>query len=175
MTVEEHVKSFTVHEGPDHPSDRIDRGEALVFVKDGFEWGAALLPPVWMVVAGLWLLVPVYVLLFVGSIAGLAGIGLPTAAIGAIVLAFHLVIGFEAGSLRRWHLENRGWQTLGAVQGRTRAECERRFFETWSTASPPPVDWSRGDIAEANDVLASGQPQTGRSWWPFGQSRGAIP
>jgi hypothetical protein len=169
------VKSFTVHEGPDHPSDRIERGEVLVFIRDGFDWGAALFSPVWMVGAGLWLLVPVYVLSLVVSTAGLAAIGLPAAAIGAIVLALHLLIGFEAGSLRRWHLERRGWKTLGAVQGRTRAECERRFFETWSTTSPRPVDWSRGDIAEANDVLASAQPLTGRSWWPFGRTRGTSP
>ena len=35
--------TFTVHEPPNPPADRVDRAESLVFIKDGFSWAAALL------------------------------------------------------------------------------------------------------------------------------------
>ena len=46
--------TFTVHEPPDPPADRIDRAEKLVFVKDGFSWAAALFGPLWMIFHRLW-------------------------------------------------------------------------------------------------------------------------
>ena len=37
--------TFTVHEPPNPPADRIERADKLVFVKDGFSWMAALFAP----------------------------------------------------------------------------------------------------------------------------------
>ena len=51
-------------------------------------------------------------------------------------MALNLLIGLEADTLRRWALERRGWRTLGSVTGKTAAECERRFFETWLPTQP---------------------------------------
>ena len=42
--------TFTVHEPPSPPPDRLERAESLVFVKDGFSWTAALFGPVWLLV-----------------------------------------------------------------------------------------------------------------------------
>ena len=46
--------TFTVHEPPDPPADRIDRAERLAFVRDGFSWSAALFTPVWLLAHRLW-------------------------------------------------------------------------------------------------------------------------
>ena len=46
--------TFTVHEPPNPPADRIERADKLVFVKDGFSWMAALFAPLWMLVHRLW-------------------------------------------------------------------------------------------------------------------------
>jgi hypothetical protein len=113
----------TVHEPPDTPSDRIDRAEGLVFVKDGFSWMAALFTPIWLIVYRLWWPLLGYVVASV-SLGSLA------------TLAVHLLIGFEADTLRRWSLGRRGWRTLGTVTGRTAEECERRFFDNWLPAQP---------------------------------------
>jgi hypothetical protein len=142
------MRIYTVHEPPDPPADRIDRAASLVFVKDGFSWTAALLAPFWMLANRLWWPLLGYVILsgiieLVRLVAGLDP-GLAATA----VIALHLLIGLEAGTLRRWRLERAGWRWLGSVSGRSALECERRFYDGWlptepamapaSSASPPP-------------------------------------
>jgi hypothetical protein len=128
--------TFTVHEPPDPPADRIDRAERLVFIKDGFSWAAAVFGPLWMLVHRLWWAL-LGLLLITG---GLQLIGKFTAAdqrwLGLAAFAVNVLVGFEADTLRRWALERRGWQMLGSVSGRNYAECERRFFEAWLPGQP---------------------------------------
>jgi hypothetical protein len=134
--------TFTVHEPPHPPADRLQRAESLVFVKDGFSWPAALFSPVWLLVSRLWWPFAAYVVL-----AGLLELirwrtNVPSEWVTLAGFALHAVIGFEAGTLRRWSLDRRGWRTLGSVTGRRLAECERRFYEEWLpgqlAAAPPP-------------------------------------
>ena len=130
------MRTYTVHESPDPAADRVDRAEALVFVKDGFSWATALFAPLWLVVHRLWWPLLGYVIIS-------AAIQLPQLLfafdqrwLGLASFALHVLIGFEADTLRRWGLERRGWHTVGTVSGRTPAECERRFFEAWLPAQP---------------------------------------
>jgi hypothetical protein len=130
------MPTFTVHEPPNPPADRIDRAEQLVFVKDGFSWLAALFGPIWLLAHRLWwpllgfvllsaaLQLLTYVPVLGPRWTGLAG------------LALSLLVGFEADTLRRWGLQRRGWTTLGTVTGKTTFECERRFFESWLPTQP---------------------------------------
>ncbi|MEO1281221.1 MAG: DUF2628 domain-containing protein [Pseudomonadota bacterium] len=123
--------AYTVHEPPHSGGDRLDRAETLVFVKDGFNFMAALLTPIWMLVNRMWLAFGVY-------LAGMIGLGLLMSALGAsdawvalVQVAINILIGFEADSLKRWTLERKGWTSAGTVTGRNSTECERRFFEDW--------------------------------------------
>lgn len=122
---------FTVHEPPDPPLDRSERAAELQFVRDRFSFAAALLGPLWMLSKRLWLGVGLYataaVLIFL--IAVIADLGPGWMAL--MLLAVHVIVGFEAASVRRWHLERRGWRMLGSVTGRNTDDCERRFFEGW--------------------------------------------
>jgi hypothetical protein len=61
-------------------------------------------------------------------------------------------------------LEQTGWQTLGVVTGKSIAECERRFFESWLPAQP---------ILSTGEPGSPGKPpeapsQGGSRFWPFG-------
>lgn len=128
--------SFTVHEPPHAPTDRTDRAESLVFVKDGFSWSAALFAPLWLLAHRLWWPFLGYVVL-----SGLFELLRWSTMVdpGWVTLAgivLHILIGFEADTLRRWSLDRRGWRTLGSVSGRNAAECERRFFEQWLPGQP---------------------------------------
>jgi len=134
--------SYTVHEPPHAPSDRIDRAEGLVFVKDGFSWTAALFAPVWMIVHRLWLPLLGYLLIDALMI-GLGSL-FESSMTTLATLALHLLIGLEADTLRRWGLERRGWSTIGSVTGRTADECERRFFDMWLPAQPIVATQSSG-------------------------------
>jgi hypothetical protein len=128
--------TFTVHEPPNPPADRIDRAERLAFVRDGFSWTAALFTPIWLLAHRLWWPFAIY------SLAGV-GVELLTERLafhpGWTILAataLSLLIGFEADTLRRWSLARRGWSTIGAVSGRTTEDCERRWFEMWLPTQP---------------------------------------
>lgn len=146
--------SFAVHEAPNPPADRIERAAGLFFVKDAFSWSAALFTPFWLIAHRLWLpllgyLVLVAMLLVAGSV-------LPLDA-GWVVLglaALNLIVGFEAAPLRMWSFARRGFRDLGAVTGKTLAECERRFIEAWLPAQPIIAPGSEG-------------PDHGGGWWRF--------
>lgn len=104
---------------------RLDEPPALV--PDRFSWFAALLPPVYAVVHGLWVELIAWVLLAVGI--GAAGLWLgPDAGFWLYVLLAAL-IGWEAPSLRRRSLRARGY-----------IYRTERFGSTGDLAA---VDWMR--------------------------------
>ena len=131
--------TFTVHEPPNPPPDRIDRAESLVFIKDGFGWVAALFAPIWLLVHRLWWPLLGFIVLSGGFELIKRVTGVDQRWVGLAMLALNLLIGFEADTLRRWALERRGWRTLGSVTGKTAAECERRFFESAAALALPPL------------------------------------
>lgn len=89
------------------------RDEAPAVVPDRFSWFAALLPPVFGIVNGLWLetlgyVVAVVLIVFSGSaFGGEAGFWL------YVLLA--VAIGWEAPALRRRALRRRGWVYRGEL------------------------------------------------------------
>jgi hypothetical protein len=42
-----------------------------------------------------------------------------------------LLVGIEAGTLRRFTLGRRGWKNLGVIVADSREAAERRFFDSW--------------------------------------------
>ena len=130
------MPTFTVHEPPHPPADRIDRAASLLFVKDGFSWPAFIFAPFWMLAHRLWWPLLGYVGLSVVfelvRWSGLIDPGWATLA----GFALHLLVGFEADTLRRWKLDRSGWHVLGAVSGRNAADCERRFYDEWLPTQP---------------------------------------
>jgi hypothetical protein len=147
--------TFTVHEPPDPPADRVDRAERLAFVRDGFSWSAALLTPIWMLAHRLWWPFAGY-LAAETLLAMLARSDLIDPGWASVAgLALGLVVGFEADSLRRWSLKRRGWSTIGAVSGRNAEDCERRWFDIWLPTQPilaqraAPTGGAAGDAAGA--------------------------
>ncbi|MBY0560742.1 DUF2628 domain-containing protein [Hyphomicrobium sp.] len=155
------MATYTVHEPPVSDSDRVDRAVELAFVKDGFSWLTAIFPPFGFLAHGLWLM----------AIAYLAGTGLLSYVltkakvdpdwIGLIILMFNIYLGFEISTLRRWMLDQKGWRMLGVVNGRSIAECERRFFESWLPDQP---------VIQSDTPKAPGNPTSagGSRFWPFG-------
>jgi uncharacterized protein DUF2628 len=155
------MRTYTIHEQPDPAADRVDRAEALVFIKDGFSWAAAFFAPIWLLLHRLWWPLLGYVIIggafqFVQML-----LTFDKRWLGLAVFALHLLIGFEADTLRRWGLERRGWRNVGTVSGRSAAECERRFFDAWLPTQP---------------ILAAGaqsRPSPRGGWWSIGSLLGA--
>jgi hypothetical protein len=101
-----------------------------------------------------------YVVLMAGLSAALWWSGLRTAA-PAVHFVLALLLGFEAGTLRRWTLARRGWVTLGVVIGDDLESAERRFFDAWvkqgggdeRSVAPPPLPVPRGPARSGPDVI----------------------
>ena len=150
------VMTFTVHEPAAPSADRVDRADELKFVKDGFSWATALLPPLGFAMKELWWAALAYIVFMSAFIAGLVALHVSDELVGLLVLAIHVFLGFEASSIERWFFDNKGWSNIGSVTGRNLAECERRFFEAWLPAQP---------VISASK---SGSGQRGSGGWPFG-------
>jgi Protein of unknown function (DUF2628) len=50
-------------------------------------------------------------------------------------LLFAILVGLEAGSLRRWTFGRRGWTELGVVVADDINMAERRFFDAWASGA----------------------------------------
>ena len=122
---------FTVHEQPRPPADRLGRAEALVFVRDGFSWGAFLFGPLWLALNGLWLVLLGYLAIMTGVGSALEALDVHDGWIGLVALALQVMLGFEADTLTRWSLARKGWRMVGTVAGSNRLACERRFLDAW--------------------------------------------
>lgn len=151
------MRVYTVHEAAVPPADRIDRAEALRFVRDGFSWAAALFAPLWMIARGLWLALVVY-LVGVGALGLLASaMGLSEEISTVVFLTLHVLIGFEAGEIERWTLARNGWQMIGSITGQSALDCERRFLDTWLPDQP----MLRPETLSASHFTGSGNAAVG--------------
>lgn len=150
--------TFTVHEPPRAQSDRLDRADNLIFVKDGFSWPTAIFPPLGLGMARLWREVIVYF----GAVGVVAYVltqaGVPSLWVSILMTALNVYLAFEVSSLQRWSLDRRGWTMLGAVTGKNLAECERRFFESWLPEQP---------VIQAERGLTSTAAEPPQGRWPF--------
>ena len=157
--------TYTVHEPPDPGSDRADRGVALEFIKDGFSWLTAICPPIGFIANGLWLFALAYLV-------GAAALGwllttwkVDAQLTGWIFVLINIYLGFEVSTLKRWMLDQTGWQLLGVVTGKSIEDCERRFFETWLPGQPIITD---GSVNDGGNPAKSGASRRGSRFWPFG-------
>jgi len=127
---------YTVHEPPLRPAEASAEPERFVFVRDGFAWGAFLLPPLWMLRHRLWLVLVLYGLAIAGIDAVLRSIGASMFFVGLVGFVTSLLVGLEAGTLRRFTLTRRRWRNVGVVSGDDLEDAERRFFDAWFRKAP---------------------------------------
>jgi hypothetical protein len=129
---------FTVHQPSPRKNEGVAPPERFAFVRDGFYFWAFLLGPLWMFWNRLWLVFVIYLVGTTAIQAALWGLGVSGAVKFAVAFLIALLVGFEAGTLRRWSLRRR-WSNVGLVVAPNQETAERRFFESWSAdaVSPP--------------------------------------
>lgn len=121
---------YTVHAPANVRASGAPAAENFVFVRDGFHGWAFLFGPFWIAAHRLWLALAAYIVLIVALQATLAFAGRPAATPFAM-FGVALLLGLEAGSLRRWTLRRNGARELGIVNADTQEAAERRFFDSW--------------------------------------------
>lgn len=123
--------AYTVYEPEELRGELLERADQVTFVREGFAWLALPFPVLWLLFHRMWLVLLAFLGLVVvlnlaaGLFAGGETIG------GWMSLGLTVLLAFEANDLRRWTLERRGYRLAGTVSGRTRTECEQRFFTDW--------------------------------------------
>jgi hypothetical protein len=152
------MPTYTVHAPPSRNGSAADP-QRFVFVRDGFHFWAFLVTPLWLLYRRLWLVLLGYVVLLAILEGAFYLLKLPEGARIAIDLLIGLLIGLEAGTLRRWTYARRKWRTLGVVTG-DREEAEHRFFSQWVAgvdelpAAPQPVAAPLPPVrASDNDII----------------------
>ena len=134
------MKHYTVHGRPDWQPDEV------MFVKDGFNWPAFLVPVAWLVVKGQWLWLVMYLLalVLVGAVATANGLTGDVSAL--LVTGLSLIMGLEANDIYRRSLTRRGFAFLGPAAGADLETAELQFFSR-SPASAAPAVSGREDLA----------------------------
>jgi hypothetical protein len=124
---------YTVH-GPAsyYGTDVRTAPEQLVFVRDGFYFWALISSFFWLLWHRLWMATLGYLdITFVAEIA-MWSFGVGSGARFVVMAVFALLVGLEAGSLRRWKLSRGKWRQLDIVVADSEEAAERRFFERWN-------------------------------------------
>ena len=130
---------YTVHEPPLKKNETEPNPDRFVFVRDGFYFWAFLFGPLWMLRHRLWLVLLCYVLItsalaiILRTVGASANVGI---AVGFLVA---VLVGCEAGTLRRFTLARRGFRAVGLVVGDDRDSAERRFFQGWVDGARVPT------------------------------------
>jgi hypothetical protein len=114
----------------------LERAESLVFVKDGFSWGAFAFGPLYFLARAEWLSLAAYVLAAVVLSAVMSLLGATEDWIGWVLTLLNVNAGFEASEMKRWSLARAGWQEIATVTAPRGDEAERRFFEAWLPTVP---------------------------------------
>jgi hypothetical protein len=136
--------SYTFHVPADAlPGQKaaLDRAEV---VRDGFSWGAFLVPFLWFGWHRHWLPAIAALVVVVGGAAALAAAGVPAREILVAELLVHFLFGLEGASLRRFDYARRGRLLEDLVIAGDTAEAESKAFARWlenpaRPAEPPPV------------------------------------
>lgn len=117
-------------------------GDRLKILREGFSWGALLVPFLWTLWNRLWLV-------FVGWLAITVAIQVIEMKVnasvgGALSIAFVIWFALAARDLQRWTLERRGWRLVAVVEARDVVEAEARFVSKLNAAVPPSAPPSSG-------------------------------
>ncbi len=120
---------FTVHHPAQNSAEIRATVERLTFVKEGFCWPALVFPLLWFLLNGLWLVVVLYVLIWVGLIAVIAAAGLSGFVAACVMLTVHAGSGLFANDLKRWTLRGRGHAEIAVVMAKGMGAAEQRYLE----------------------------------------------
>lgn len=117
---------WTVHTPPGAAEARPAQ-DHTVFVREGFNFAALVLGPLWVLWHRLWLVLALWL---AGTVAIATLDRLVPGSAGVVMPLFALWFALSANDFRRWTLARRGWPMAGIVHAASRELAEKRFFET---------------------------------------------
>lgn len=163
------MASWSVYEPPGTEPGSIASADGSVFVKDGWSWGALLVPPVWLLWRRMWLVFLAWlaVALVFGAVETVLNAG--TAVTGWAEALFALWFALEANAMRQWTLARNGWRSAGIATGSDRVDAEHRFFARRAGGAADPAfvpgqaSGARGPAASRSEAVLGIFPETSGS------------
>jgi hypothetical protein len=122
---------YTVHQPPLRNGETAPDPDRFVLVRDGFYFWAFVFGPVWMAWRRLWLVLALYLAFMIAVVTALQIMDASRGMQAVVMVGIAILVGLEAGTLRRWTLGLRGWRNVGVVIGDNIETAERRFFSQW--------------------------------------------
>ena len=122
---------YTVHQPPLKKYEAAPDPERFAFVRDSFSFWAFLFGPLWMLRHRMWLVLIGYIVVAIAMQVGLRLVGASSSGSAFAGFMLQLLVGMEAGTLRRFTLGRRRWRNVGTIVGGDRETVEQRFFDSW--------------------------------------------
>jgi hypothetical protein len=123
--------TYTLHVAPHaDPGDPAALDQSRL-VRDGFSWGAFLVPGLWYFWHRHWLAAIAAFAVVFGVAWGLRLVGLGAGAVLIVQVLLHLLHGFEGPSIRRWLYGRAGRPAVDIVQAGSVEEAELKGFGRW--------------------------------------------
>lgn len=127
------VKIYTVHVKPQ------DKGvhHKPVFVKEGFNFAAFVLPLLWALYKRLWIPAVLIGLFDLAFIALMTQQILAQSSLNALDLTFRVLVGYQANDWLRACLNRQGYVMSDISAADSLLRAEQRYFERYLAASAP--------------------------------------
>lgn len=147
--------AYTLHVAPFAAPGDPDALERSDVVRDGFSWGAFLVPALWFLRHRHWWLALGAAAVVVALAAGLRAAGMGSGTIFTAELLLHALIGLEGPTLRRWSYARRGRPMADVVYAANEAEAEAKSFARW-LAEPEPSRVARSTSTRTSSATWRG-------------------
>jgi hypothetical protein len=125
------MRVYTVHAPASFGVDVRTTPDKVVFVRDGFYFWALFGGALWLIWHRLWLALFGYAVVIFAVEAILRVLSAPPFAVFFVMGIIALLLGLEAGSLRRWKLSRGRWRQLDIIAAPNEQAAEQRFFDRW--------------------------------------------
>lgn len=152
--------SYTLHAARGAAPGDPEALERAALVRDGFSWGAFLVPSLWFIRHRHWGLALIALVAVGGTAWGLRGAGVGGGTIFTVELLLHALIGLEASTLRRWAYGLRGRPVADIVAAGNEAEAEAKSFARWLSqdavafrSAPTPWPGRGGSLASTGPAV----------------------
>jgi hypothetical protein len=132
------MATYTVHEPPSRAGEPAGDTDRFVLVRDGFYFWAFLFGPLWMLWRRLWLVLLLYVVAMAAVQAGFWSLGLSGWTKFTLGSLIALLVGFEAGTLRRWTLSRGRGKIVGGVGTPTKVAGGGTILDWYKGVRPKP-------------------------------------
>ncbi len=136
------MKTYTVQAPPEDDRSYAERAVDYVFLKEGYSFWAALFGPFWTFTNKLWIEGLVHLVAYFSLLGVVAAIGFTLGVVGFFSFFANILFGLFAYDVQRLHYTRKGYNMVGVVNGKSKGDCEARFFR----AKEEPPRFNLADI-----------------------------